>query len=37
MDNAVKGFPLEQTIGGLSQDLVAMSSYLNVRFHFRTC
>nr|TKS07942.1 hypothetical protein D5086_0000105920 [Populus alba] len=29
MDNAVKGFPLEQTIGGLSQDLVAMSSYLN--------
>ncbi|CAK7328372.1 unnamed protein product [Dovyalis caffra] len=29
MDNAVKGFALEQTIGGLSQDLVAMSSYLN--------
>ncbi|CAK7350126.1 unnamed protein product [Dovyalis caffra] len=30
MDNALKGFPLEQTIGGLSQDLVARSSYLNV-------
>ncbi|KAJ6751394.1 hypothetical protein OIU85_001880 [Salix viminalis] len=37
MDNAMKGFPLQQTIGGLSQDLVAMSSYLNVRFHFWTC
>ncbi|KAG5254340.1 acyltransferase protein [Salix suchowensis] len=30
MDNAMKGFPLQQTIGGLSQDLVAMSSYLNL-------
>ncbi|KAJ6302298.1 hypothetical protein OIU77_016393 [Salix suchowensis] len=29
MDNAMKGFALQQTIGGLSQDLVAMSSYLN--------
>lgn len=30
MDNAAKGLPLQLTIGGLSQDVVAMSSYLYV-------
>jgi hypothetical protein len=31
MDNAVKGIPLHQIIGGLSKDVIAMSSHLNVR------
>ncbi|XP_011045778.1 PREDICTED: acyltransferase-like protein At3g26840, chloroplastic [Populus euphratica] len=29
MDNAVKGIPLHQIIGGLSKDVIAMSSHLN--------
>ena len=31
MDNAAKGIPLHQIIGGLSKDVIAMSSHLNVR------
>jgi hypothetical protein len=31
MDNAVKGIPVQQIIGGLSKDVIAMSSHLNVR------
>jgi hypothetical protein len=31
MDKAAKGIHLHQIIGGLSKDVIAMSSHLNVR------
>jgi len=36
IESVVKGLPLQQTVGQLSQDLDAISSYLSVRFNFRT-